>query len=114
MTDEREEITEAVLSQLEVKEAEHPTGLEMTEWAFTNDLTNPAIRNLFHMLHQAAFVNKLGVMHALHKPTGTVQSLIVGVEVTDNGVLTWPLAKILTETEQTEYLAPDGNGNFPE
>lgn len=112
MTDKENTVAEDVLSQLEVKEAEHPSGLEMAEWVFTNDHTNPAIRNLFHMFYQSVFVNKLGLMTALHEPTGVVQTLIVGVEVTENGVITWPLAKVLTEEEQSQYKAPTGDGKY--
>lgn len=112
MTDEQNEITEAVLSQLEVKEAEHPTGIEMDEWVFTNDKTNPAVRNLFHMFYESVFRNKLGIMHALDPETELVSTLIVGVEVTPDGVITWPLAKILTEDEQVKYKSPDGQGNY--
>jgi hypothetical protein len=96
----------------EVTEAEHPTGTEMEEWVFTNDKTNPMVRQLFHLLYQSAFSNKLGVMHAKLKDKDEVHTLIVGVEYTPEGVVTWPIAKILTEDQQSEYLAPDGNGNY--
>lgn len=87
-------------------------GVEMDEWCFTNDKSNPAIRHLFRMFYESTFSNKLGVMHALNTEDNKVQTLIVGVENTPDGVITWPLAKILTEEEQGKYKAPDGNGNF--
>lgn len=105
-------VTEDVLSQLEVKEAEHPTGQEMIEWVFTNDRTNPAVRNLFHIFYQSVFMNKLGLMTALHKPSGAVQTLLVGVDTSNGHTITWPLAKILTEDEQTQYAAPNGEGGY--
>jgi hypothetical protein len=90
-----------------------PTGIEMTEWTFTNDKTNPAISHLFRMFHESVFANKLGVMHALNTEDNKVQTLLVGVEITeDKQVITWPIAKILTEEEQGKYKAPDGNGNY--
>lgn len=92
--------------------AEHPAGVEMYEYAFTNDKTNPMFLKLFHMLSNAAFANKLGVMHAKNIETGVIQTLIVGVEHTEDGITTWPLAKILTEDEQGLYLAPDGEGGY--
>lgn len=95
-----------------IPDAEHPGGLEMFEYAFTNDKTNPQILKLFHLLHSAAFANKIGVMHAKHLDTDTVHTLIVGVENTDDGIITWPIAKVLTEDEQGGYLAPDGNGGY--
>lgn len=107
-----ESVVESVLAQLDVNEAEHPTGLEMVEWVFTNDKTNPAVRNLFHIFYQSVFKNKLGLMTALHEPSGKVQTLLVGVEIVDGKTITWPLAKVLTEDEQSEYKAPDGLGNY--
>ena len=98
----------------EVKESEHPDGKEMIEWTFSNDKTNPHIRQLFHLLMNSAFFNKLGVMHAKVKDQDEVHTLIVGVQVTENGTATWPIAKLLTEEEQSNYMAPDGNGNYIE
>lgn len=96
-----------------VQESEHPAGIEMQEWCFTNDKTNPAIRQLFHVLHESVFKNKLGVMHAKFKGKPEVHTLIVGVEVLPTGeVLTFPLAKLLTADEQDSYMAPDGEGNY--
>jgi hypothetical protein len=51
-------------------------------------------------------------MHAKLKDKDEVHTLIVGVEYTPEGVVTWPIAKILTEDQQSEYLAPDGNGGY--
>lgn len=96
----------------EVQEAKHPDGKEMTEWVFTNDKTNPHIRQLFHLLMNSAFFNKFGLMHALVKDTNEVHTIIVGVEETPEGVATWPIAKILTEEEQGQYQAPDGHGSY--
>jgi hypothetical protein len=84
----------------------------MEEWVFTNDKTNPMVRQLFHLLYTSVFKNKLGVMHAKLKDKDEVHTLIVGVEYTPEGLVTWPIAKILTEDQQLEYLAPDGNGNY--
>lgn len=98
----------------EVQEAEHPDGKEMIEWVFTNEKENPHIRQLFHLLMNSAFFNKFGLMHAKLKGTDKVQTLIVGVEVTPDGTVTWPIAKILTEEEQSLYEAPDGNGGYIE
>src|SRR5688572_24626908 len=96
----------------EIELAEHPAGIEMTEWAFSNDKANPHIQQLFHMLYNATFRNKIGVMHAKRKDSDVVHTLIVGVEATDEGIITWPLARVLTEAEQGEYMAPTGTGEF--
>lgn len=96
----------------EVTEAQHPEGIEMTEWVFVNDKTNPAPRQIFHMFYDGAFKNKLGIMHAKLKDSDQVHTVIVGVEVNEQGAFCFPLAKILTAEEQANYLAPDGHGNW--
>jgi hypothetical protein len=96
-----------------VQEAEHPAGIQMAEWCFSNDKTNPHIRQLFHMFYNSVFANKLGLMHARVKGTEDVETILVGVEVRpDGGMLTYPLAKLLTPDEQNQYEAPDGNGGY--
>lgn len=94
--------------------AEMPEDMDtMTEWTFTNDKTNPAVRQIFHILYQGVFSNTVGVMHALNTETDMVETLIVGLARNDDGsVATWPLAKIIPESEQGNYKAPDGNGNW--
>lgn len=97
-----------------IVEATPPEGTpEFTEWTFTNDKTNPLIRQMFHMLYQGVFGNTIGVMHAFNSKTEKVDTLIVGLSLDeDNNVITWPMARVLTEEEQDNYLAPDGNGNW--
>lgn len=108
-----EELAEVIDIALgKVEEAVHPDGKEMIEWAFSNDKANVHIRQLFHMFYKSVFLNKLGVMHAKRKDSDKIETLIVGVEVTDEGTLTWPLARILTEEEQGQYLAPNGDDSW--
>lgn len=109
-----EESDKDILSSLEnpVPEVESPDGGKLIEHIYTNDKTNPAPSMVFRMFHQAAFKNKLGVMHALDKETGKVATLLVGMEYTKEGTQMWPLAKILTEGEYDRYLAPDGDGGY--
>lgn len=96
-----------------VNEAEHPGGIQMSEWCFTNDKTNPHIRQLFHMFYNSVFANKLGLMHARVKGTDEVHTILVGIEVLpDGGVITYPLARLLAPEEQTVYEAPTGNGDY--
>lgn len=97
-----------------IVEAETPEGAEMTEWVFTNDPSNQAIRQLFHMFVHSAFTNKLGVMHAKRKNSNIIDTVVVGIEVVDGQIATWPIAKLLTEEEQGNYQAPDGEGGFLE
>ena len=96
-----------------VPEAEHPEGIELQEYVFTNDKSNPAGVTLFRMLHESAFRNKLGIMHALHKDTHKISTLVVGVEYDEKGdIICWPIARLLTEDEQGQYLTPDGKGGY--
>lgn len=93
--------------------AEHPDGMEMQEYIYTNDPANPMIGRLFHFIYDAAFKNKLGVMHALNPETKKVHTLLVGVEQDGEGnIMCLPLAKILTAEEQDMYCAPDGVGGY--
>lgn len=106
-----------ILAELmpEVAPVTNPEGLELDEWIFTNDKTNPGIRQLFRMFHQSVFDNRVGLMHARLKGSDKVVTLLVLIEVLpDNQIITWPLAKVLTEEEQNMYAAPDGNGGFVE
>ena len=114
MTDEPIEYTDNVIPLFpeELPPVEDGQGLEMEEWVFTNDKTNPAIRQLYRMIHYSIFENKIGLMHCKVRGEDKVHTVIVGVENTPDGLVTWPLAKILTEEEQNEYLAPDGEGNY--
>ena len=97
-----------------IKEAETPEGMEMTEWVFSNDkaATQPA-RQLFHLFYDGVFKNRIGIMHCYNKATGKVDTVLVGIQSNgEEGVATWPLARILTEGEQDNYYAPDGNGGY--
>lgn len=104
----------AAVAAGKIKEAKVPEemGMDMTEWTFSNDKDNPAIRQLFHLLYESVFSNKLGVMHALNQVNNTVETIIVGLEKGPEGVACWPIAKLLTEAEQAFYKSPDGNGNY--
>lgn len=110
-----EDVKESNVVQLfeDLKPAEHPDGLELTEYVYTNDLQNPMLPRMFHFLYDATFKNKIGVMHALNKETKKVHTIIVGVEITEDGMVAcMPIAKVLTAEEQDQYCAPDGMGGF--
>lgn len=97
----------------ELQAAQHPDGKDLYEYIYTNDHANPMLPRLFHFLYDAVFNNKVGVMHAYNKATKQVQTLIIGVELDENGnPMCLPLAKILTAEEQENYLAPNGFGGF--
>jgi hypothetical protein len=113
MTNETLDMEADVIPALpDIAEAEHPAGIEMTEWTFSNDKSNMAIRQLFHGFYNGVFANKLGLMHALNTETENVETIIVGVENGPDGVKLFPLAKVLDGDELSIYKAPDGNGGF--
>lgn len=87
----------------EIEKAEHPGGIEMTEWIFTDDPKNPAPYMLFHAFYDGVFSNKIGVMQSVHKETGEKAMLIVGVEILPEGTAVYPLARILETDEVAMY-----------
>lgn len=95
------------------KQAETPPEVELVEYVFTNDKSNPFPQQILHMVYDGVFKNLIGIMEAKHESTGMVHTLLVGLEKGEDGqVNTYPLARILSLEEQTEYLAPDGKGGF--
>lgn len=116
---DKTELTEEEINEIlevangNVKEAQPPEGVEMVEWIYSNDKSdkNP-IRQLFHLFYDGVFKNRIGLMHCLNTETKEIDTVIVGIQTTDKGVGTWPLARVLTEDEQGKYLAPDGHGSY--
>lgn len=92
----------------DIAKAEHPNGIEMTEWVFSDDAKNPAPFMLFHAFYDGVFANKIGIMQATHTETGEKAMLIVGVEVTEEGTALYPLARILESEEVLKYEGPSG------
>lgn len=86
--------------------------VELVEYVFTNDHTNPYPQQILHLLYDSVFKNLVGIMQAKHRTTGDVHTLLVGLEKAEDGINTYPLARILSLDEQSEYLAPDGKGGF--
>lgn len=106
-------VADAVVEVEEIPVAEHPDGNPIEVHIFTNDHKNPMLPQLFNFVYNAAFKNKLGVMHALNKETKKVHTLLIGVDYTPDGELVClPMAKLLTAEEQELYFAPDGVGGF--
>lgn len=70
--------------------------------------------DLLQMIYMSAFSNQLGFMHAKHKETGEIHRLLVGTEwnSASEKLDVYPLARFLEPEEVSEYLSPDGNGNY--
>ena len=110
-----EEIQEIVeVAEGKIKEAEHPDGKEIVEWIYTNDKAGKNVmRQLFHLFYSGVFANRVGIMQCLDTETDKIETILVGISHTaEDSVVTWPIAKVLTEGEQGRYLAPDGNGGY--
>jgi hypothetical protein len=92
----------------EIGKAEHPTGIEMTEWVWTDpgDPRNPTPFMLFHAFYDGAFANKLGIMVAQKEGEEDKHMLLVGVELTEEGTAVYPLARILETHEVALYKRP--------
>lgn len=79
---------------------------------FTNDKSNPFLVKQLEMFYQCVLASKVGLMHAKNVETGKIETLLVGVEPTDGGLITYPLAKILDDSDMNSYLPPDGEGGY--
>lgn len=100
------------IAQGEVQEAQPSEGVAMTEWIFANE-KNPALRQLFHSMYAGVFQNRLGLAHCKNSETGELETLIVGINPTEeNGVQLFPLAVIIDESKVGNWLSPDGNGGY--
>lgn len=86
---------------------------ELVEYIFTNNKESPFPKNLLHLFYEGCFTNTVGIMEAKNKLTGNVELLLVGLEKAEDGINTYPMARILSLEEQDNYLAPDGYGNYP-
>lgn len=98
-----------------VEEQQELTPVEVVEYIFTNDPTNPNPQQILHLFYEGVFKNLVGIMHAKHKPSGEIHTVLVGLDKGGDGYInTYPLARILSREEQDEYLAPDGKGGYPD
>lgn len=93
----------------DITTAEHPAGIEMTEWIFTDDPKNPAPYMLFHAFYDGVFANKIGIMKTKHVDTGEDCLLVVGVELREEGTAVYPLARILESDEVEKYKESYGS-----
>lgn len=87
--------------------------VELIEWVFSADVKNPFPAQILHMFYEIVSTNKLGIMQAKSTLTGNVDNILVGIDRNDEGELvTYPMARLLTDKELGTYLAPRGDGTF--
>jgi hypothetical protein len=78
----------------------------------SNDPTSQKY-DLLEMLLSGMYKNQIGYMDAMHKETGAIERLLVGLEPTPAGTFAaYPLARLLEPEEVSNYLAPDGQGGW--
>lgn len=94
--------------------AEGPAETKFNLHVFTNDKGNPFAIKQLELFYQCVLASKVGLMHAKNSETGAIETLLVGVEQGPNGIISYPLAKILDETDLNLYLPPDGDGGYLE
>jgi hypothetical protein len=87
-------------------------GTKFNLHVFTNDKQNPLAIKQLEMFYQATLGSRIGLMHAKNTATGKIDTLLVGVDYAEDGVNTYPLAKLLGEEDMNVYLPPDGEGGY--
>jgi len=106
----KDELTQ--LAEGKIEEAQPAEGINMTQWVFANE-QNPGLVQLFHSLYQGVFSNKLGLAHCKNVKTGNLDTLIVGVNPTEEGsVQLFPLAVVIEEADVMNWHSPDGAGGY--
>lgn len=112
---EVEENGEVVNEALKFLEGTSPFIMEndMVPHVYSNDPYNPVPYGLLDILYRQVFENRVGIMHAKDAATGDVVPVICFVGDRDNeDVALYPIARMLTEDEVGNYLAPVGDGEY--
>ena len=72
--------------------------------------------NILQIIYQSVYSGQLAYMDGMDPDTGEIVPLLVGLDPTGDGtkVSVYPLADIrmLTNKNITQYLVPDGRGNY--
>lgn len=107
------EITSEDIQAMATEVAEGPAETNMQLHIFTNDPTNPMAAKQLEMLYRAVMTGRVGLMHAQNVDSGKIETLLVGVDSDPTeGLLTFPIARLLTEDDMGTYLPPDGHGGY--
>lgn len=94
------------------KKKDHEVEVEVHMLIIANDPNEQGNVQLFQMFYSGVFSNTIGVMRAKDKSTGNIESLLVGVEASEEGPKFYPLARVLAPDEVSNYLSPDGKGGY--
>lgn len=86
---------------------------DMIPHVYSNDPYNPVPYGLLDILYRQVFENRVGIMHAKEASTGNIVPVICFVGDRENeDVALYPVARMLTEDEISNYLAPMGDGEY--
>ena len=78
----------------------------------TNEPTELKLKTL-ELLYQSLAYGQLAYMDGKDPETGAIIPLLVGLQPEENNkVSIYPLAKLITKEDKTNYLIPDGKGNY--
>lgn len=108
------EVTNEDLIAASTEAGKGPEATKFDLHVFTNDQSNPFAIKQLEMFYRCVLASKVGIMHAKNKETGAIETLLVGVENSPSGIISYPLAKILDEGDLNTYLPPDGQGGYLE
>lgn len=112
-----EESSEVVEEALKFLEGVSPfiTENDMIPHVYSNDKYNPVPYGLLDILYRQVFENRVGIMNAKEVSTGKEVPVICFVGDRDgDDVALFPIARMLTEDEVGNYLAPLGDGEWHE
>lgn len=80
---------------------------------FTNKEESPWLDSVLAMFYDGVFRNRVGIMDAYNLESGEEETLLVGIELDEDGKADcFPLCKLLRAEDVKNYLSPDGKGGF--
>ena len=82
-------------------------------YKFTNQEESSQLDNILAMFYQGIYGNTVGIMTAFNLEKGEEELVLVGVSLDEEGKADcYPIAKVLTAEEVSNYLAPNGKGGY--
>lgn len=86
---------------------------DMVPHVFSNEIYNPVPYGLLDIFYKMCFENRVGIVMAKYQPTGEIVPALAFIEERGNDdVAIFPVARIHTEAEAAQYLAPLGDGTY--
>lgn len=80
---------------------------------FTNKEESPWLDSVLAMFYDGVFRNRVGIMDAWNLETEQEETVLVGIELDENGKPDcFPLAKLMRAEDVKNFLSPDGKGGY--